>query len=93
MQRHPQAPGVVFRPVPGGFHIACERCQVGGVFAPAGANTFAAQHARCGSVGAGDAVAAVAKPVARALGLDPDCSPCAQRQAALNRMFPHLWRR
>jgi hypothetical protein len=34
--------------------------------------------------GLGDAVAVVAKPVARALGLPEDCLPCQQRQAALN---------
>jgi hypothetical protein len=37
-------------------------------------------------VGMGDVVAAVAKPIARALGRDPNCLPCQQRQARLNRI-------
>lgn len=39
-----------------------------------------------GSFGLGDAVEVVARPVAKALGLDPDCAPCARRKAALNGM-------
>jgi hypothetical protein len=36
--------------------------------------------------GLGDAVAAIAKPVARALGRDPNCVPCQQRQQRMNRI-------
>ncbi len=36
-------------------------------------------------VGVGDVVAAVAKPIARALGRDPNCLPCQQRQQRLNK--------
>ncbi len=39
-----------------------------------------------GSFGLGDAVAVVAKPMAKALGVDPDCAPCARRKARLNAM-------
>jgi hypothetical protein len=34
--------------------------------------------------GLGDAVEAVAKPIARALGLPEDCEPCKRRKAHLN---------
>lgn len=66
------------------------------------ANAFAHQHRLCPNqplpvdpryYGAGDLVARVAKPVARRMGMDPNCQPCAQRQAALNRMMPRVWRR
>jgi len=33
----------------------------------------------------GDVVAAVAKPIARALGKDPNCKPCRDRQAKLGK--------
>ena len=36
--------------------------------------------------GLGDAVELVAKPVARLLGIQPGCEPCARRKAALNRV-------
>ena len=42
--------------------------------------------------GIGDVVARVAKPVARALGIQ-DCDACDQRQALLNSMFPFRGRR
>ena len=63
---------------------------------------FYGAHAGCGRLlgpvdpayyGAGDLVARVAKPLARAMGRDPNCAPCARRQVALNRMFPRVWRR
>lgn len=43
------------------------------------------------SFGLGDAVAAVAQPIARALGLPEDCEPCKRRRAKLNRI--RLWGR
>lgn len=42
--------------------------------------------------GAGDLVARVAKPVARALGIQ-DCDACDQRQSLLNSMFPFRGRK
>jgi hypothetical protein len=39
---------------------------------------------RSGGFGLGDAIAVVAKPIGRAIGLPPDCVPCAERQRALN---------
>jgi len=39
--------------------------------------------------GLGDAVEAVAKPVARALGIE-NCAPCLRRKARLNAMSDHV---
>lgn len=39
-------------------------------------------------LGVGDVVAAVAKPIARIVGVDPECKPCKDRQARLNARFP-----
>ena len=85
------------------LHLHCQGC---GAQLMSGADwqtqDFARRHAVCARLlrpapvsyyGAGDLVARVAKPVARAIGRDPNCQPCAQRQAALNRMFPRIWRR
>lgn len=38
--------------------------------------------------GLGDAIAIVAKPIARLIGKDPNCKPCGQRQAKLNKLVP-----
>lgn len=38
--------------------------------------------------GLGDMVAAVAKPIARALGLSPNCGGCKRRQEKLNEFWP-----
>lgn len=96
MQRHPYAPHVLYGPSPrGGFYMADER--TGETFwAPDehGLNQFAADRAaEAGYFGAGDLVAAVAKPVARAVGMDERDCGCAGRQAALNQAFPRLLRR
>lgn len=34
----------------------------------------------------GDAVEKIARPVAKAAGIDPGCAPCMQRKAALNEL-------
>jgi hypothetical protein len=57
------------------------------------AHQFQVAHAGCGYYGAGELVARVAKPIARAIGLDPDCAPCAEREGLLNRLWPRAWRR
>lgn len=85
------------------YHLRCGGC---GRELVSGADwqtqRFYAAHAACARLlrpvdpryyGAGDLVARVAKPVAQAMGRDPNCAPCAQRQAALNQMFPRVWRR
>lgn len=82
-----------------GVQLTCLMC--GGsaiVTADWQAQRFQRHHAFCtgatpGYYGAGDAVAAVAQPMARALGRDPDCVPCKQRQGWLNRVLPRVWRR
>jgi hypothetical protein len=38
--------------------------------------------------GLGDVVEALAKPIARVLGRDPNCPGCAKRKGLLNRTFP-----
>jgi hypothetical protein len=56
-------------------------------------NQFAAQAAVTpGHMGAGDVFAAAVRPLAQALGLE-NCSPCAARQAMMNRMAPAVMRR
>lgn len=51
---------------------------------------FVAEHsehrARAGSLGIGDAIARIAKPIAQALGLSPSCTPCERRRRQLNRL-------
>jgi len=49
------------------------------------AATHTTHHAPAGYFGLGDAVAAIAKPIARAFGKAP-CTPCEARQRALNEM-------
>jgi len=43
--------------------------------------------------GLGDAVAAVAKPIAKLFGMKSDCKTCKDRQAKLNMWVPALGRR
>lgn len=86
-----------------GAQLQCLGCgQTVIVTSQAQAQSFVRQHAQCPDqplpvdpryYGAGDLVARVAKPVARRMGMDPGCEPCARRQAALNRMLPRVWRR
>lgn len=72
----------------GGYRMDCTACgavaiagSVGGV------EQFATHHAEHTAgprhVGLGDAVAKLAKPVARAVGKKP-CTPCERRRQALN---------
>lgn len=86
-QRYPQVPWVLVAPAPqGGFYAMNERTGQQ-VFAPnmTGVHEFAADSAAApGRMGAGDVVARAAS----ALGIQK-CTPCAARQAALNRMIPN----
>jgi hypothetical protein len=90
-QRHARVAWVLVRSAPqGGFYAYNERTG-DQVYAPTemGVHEFAADSARApGHLGAGDLVARAAG----ALGLQK-CSPCAERQAALNRMMPAVFRR
>jgi hypothetical protein len=83
MQRHPHAPHILFRAIPGGFEVVDERTGKRATTANiAGVHQFAADHSRVAShVPLGDAV----HRVASSLGLER-CTPCAQRQAQLNRL-------
>lgn len=91
MHRHQQVPWVVIQPLPGGCaDVLNERTGARArVCTQIQLHEFAAAAASTpGRVGAGDAVAAVTSR----LGIKK-CAPCAQRQAALNRMFPGLFKR
>jgi hypothetical protein len=73
----------------GVFDLYCEICGDGRLQRGAAvASTFAEAHrvhrAPQGSLRLGDAFAAVAKPVARAFGADPNCAPCEARRRAMN---------
>lgn len=86
-----------------GLQLTCQGCGASVIVgAPWQSQQFQAVHAGCaprlapvdpGYYGMGDAVAAVARPIARVVGVDPNCAPCQQRQRELNRWFPRLWRR
>jgi len=72
--------GVVFR---------CQVCDAAlRPHSQAEADAFVATHAehRAPGGGLGDLVAAFAKPVARLLGYEPECTPCERRRRELNRM-------
>jgi hypothetical protein len=90
---------ILVRPMGVGVQLTCAYC---GASIICGAEwqkqKFVAHHAHCtgaqpGYYGFGDAVAAMAQPVARAVGFDPNCSACKQRRGWLNRLFPRLWPR
>jgi hypothetical protein len=95
MQQHPRVPWVTYKPLPaGGFEVFDTRTGDTAYAAEAsGIESFAADHSAAqGHAGLGDMVALFAKPIAGALGMDPGCTPCAQKQQALNLLFPHLYR-
>lgn len=70
-----------------GFQLHCGACGQSAVtYSDGGVHDFARDHSvhRSGrGFGLGDAVAAVAKPVARAMGREP-CTPCERRRHMLN---------
>ncbi len=90
MQRFsPDIPWVLVELGSGAAMVECEICQARQIVTNVTAvNGFAAAHrvhtAPEGSLRLGDAFAAVAKPVARAFGLAPNCTPCEARRRAMN---------
>jgi hypothetical protein len=89
--QHPSVPWVTIYPLQdGSFIVKDTRTQRDAhVATELQVHEFAAEAARAsGYYGAGDAVAAVAGR----LGFKK-CTPCARRQARLNAMVPHFWRR
>jgi hypothetical protein len=84
----PDIPWVSVGSGSGGIFVAtCEVCGLRSSGQAQAVDAFALAHAEHvapeGSWRLGDAVARLAKPVAKALGR-PTCTPCAQRQYALN---------
>lgn len=72
-----------------GYDVRCEVCgatafDLGTEDVAAFAQGHRVHQAPQGSMRLGDAVAAVAKPVARAFGMDPNCTPCEARRRAMN---------
>lgn len=91
MQRFSQQiPWVLVEQDPQGLlaSMYCEVCRASDRGHMRLVQAFAGAHrvhqAPRGSLRLGDAVAAIAKPVARAVGIDPNCSPCEARRRALN---------
>lgn len=78
------------------YQVKCEVCGASGLGTAEQVAQFAQMHANhqgnAGSLRLGDAVAAVAKPIAKAFGRKP-CTPCEARRRALNNAFPNPWRR
>jgi len=83
-----EIPWVLVGPWQGQLRATCEVCGQGGTGDANGVSSFAHQHrvhdAPQGSMRLGDAVAAIAKPIARAIGLDEGCTPCEARRRYLN---------
>lgn len=96
MAAHPRVPWVTYEPwSEGGFLLTDTRTgEQAWAEEASGIETFAADHsAEVGARGLGDLFAVVAKPIASAMGLDPGCTPCAEKQQMLNMLFPHLGKR
>ncbi len=97
MQRYsPEIPWVLVAESgsPRSARVSCTVCGDGGIVMLPAIGHFAAQHAEhrspAGTIGLGDVVASVAKPIAGALGMAP-CTPCEERRRALNAV--HVGRR
>jgi hypothetical protein len=92
-QRYPGAQNVLYKSSPRGGFDLYDELSGEQAWAPdaGGIRDFALDHPAY--YGGGDLVAKVAKPVARMLGMPENCSPCQQRQALLNQLFPNLVRR
>jgi hypothetical protein len=96
VQPHPNVPHVTYAEHPRGGFVVMDTRTGEQAWAPDAhaVNQFAADHAaKHGYYGAGDAVAALARPLANAIGLGGRDCGCAERQTALNRAFPSLWPR
>ncbi len=87
-----------------GVKLTCTGCGAVGTFTfRPDADRFVGIHAQCQvpapppppptHYGLGDIISWVAKPIAKVFGMDPGCTPCEQRQAALNRAAPRVIRR
>jgi len=94
MRQHPRVPHVHYRELDQGFEVVDTRTGEAAYAADAsGIEAFAADHsADPGHGGLGDMVALFAKPIASAMGWDPGCTPCAEKQQTLNLLFPHLYK-
>jgi hypothetical protein len=72
------------------FLAACDVCREQAIVDADQIPEFASLHrvhqAPRGSFRLGDAVAAVAKPIARAFGMDSTCTPCEARRRMLNKL-------
>jgi len=101
LQRHPQVQWIIFQPMAGGWYeLRCEACGGQATLHGSRADAFTRAHAQHQSAspthrGLGDAVAAVAKPLARLMGRPESCLPCEQKRHALNAAVPAVpfWRR
>jgi hypothetical protein len=84
----PSVPWVLVKPQGPDLLVGCAVCGEKVAMAPEDVDAFAAEHveheAPEGSLRLGDAMAAVAKPIARLLGRKPACSPCEARRRAMN---------
>lgn len=92
MQRHPQAPWIVYGNGPQPGTVVVQDTRTGQALVARNElemnQAFARFSAAPGRMGAGDVV----KAATERLGIQ-QCTPCAKRQAAMNRMLPNLWRR
>ncbi len=84
----PEIPWVLAAEGPGHYEVMCTVCGTRGhVTTTNNVGNFAEHHRahRAPSgLGLGDAVAAVAKPIARLFGQKTPCTPCEARRHALN---------
>lgn len=88
-----QIPWVLVEPSHAGYNVRCEVCGVGGIATPEQVPPFVQAHAQHRSpqgFGLGDAIAAIAKPIARAFGQKEPCTPCEARRRALNAAVPRV---
>ncbi len=85
----PEIPWVLAAEGPGHYEVMCTVCGARGhVTTTNNVGNFALHHrvhrAPDGQHGLGDAVAAVAKPIARLFGQKAPCTPCEARRHRLN---------
>ena len=91
--KHPAHEWIYYRRMLAGFEVHCTICRDGAIMTEAQAERFILDHSAHRSpspthYGAGDAFAAVAKPVARMFGAKPGCLPCERRRIEMNRAVP-----
>jgi len=90
-----KVPWVGVSPGAHGWHVRCGACgALVSTLEPSDVDSFASIHATHqaseGYLGLGDAVAAVAKPIARMFGRAP-CTPCEARRRSMNQMVRRPW--